>query len=54
MPVCKYGNNNFTKEDGAMSFESVKSACFGFETHGNDCPISKTASEIKSMMETEV
>jgi hypothetical protein len=54
MPVWKYGNNNLTKEDAARSLEAVKSACFGCGIHGNDCPISKTASEIKSMMETEV
>jgi len=39
MPVWKYGNNNLTKEDAARSL---------------DCPISKTASEIRSMMEAEV
>jgi len=54
MPVWKCGNNNLTKEDAARSPEAVKSTCFGYGTHGNDCSISKTASEIKSMMEVEV
>lgn len=54
MPVWKYGNNNLTKEDAARSPEAVKSACFGCGTHGNDCSTSRTASAIKSIMETKV
>ena len=54
MPVWKYMNNNLTTEHVARSPKAVNGSCFGCETHGNDCSISKTASEIESMMGTEV
>ncbi|KCZ71544.1 hypothetical protein ANME2D_02277 [Candidatus Methanoperedens nitroreducens] len=51
MPVWKYTNKNVTKEEVEKSLTAVKSACFSCETHGDGCPISKTAGEIKGMME---
>ncbi len=51
MPVWKYTSKNVTKEEAQKSLAAIKSACFHCETHSNDCPISKTAGEIKSMME---
>lgn len=53
MPVWKYTNKNITKEEAQRSLAAVKSACFRCETHSNGCPISKTAGEIKGMMEVK-
>ncbi len=51
MPEWKYTNKRVTKAEVEKSLAAVKSACFHCEAHSNGCPISKTASEIKSMME---
>jgi len=51
MPEWKYTNKKVTKAEIEKSLAAVKSACFHCETHSNDCPISKTAGEIKTMME---
>ncbi|MBE0522494.1 MAG: hypothetical protein IBX39_09560 [Candidatus Methanoperedenaceae archaeon] len=51
MPEWKYTNKNVTKEEAEKSLNAVKSACFHCESHGSGCPISKTAGEIKAMME---
>ncbi len=51
MPEWKYTNKTVTKEEAQKSL--VKSACFKCETHGSGCPISKTAGEIKTMIEEE-
>lgn len=53
MPVWKYSNKSVTKEKARESLVAVKSACLNCENHSNDCVISKTAGEIKAMMETE-
>ncbi len=53
MPEWKYTNKNLTKEEVQKSLVTVKNACFHCEMHSKDCPISKTASEIKTMMEVK-
>ncbi len=53
MPEWKYTNKSVTKEEAEKSLAAVKSACFKCETHGPGCPISKTAGEIKAMLEEE-
>ncbi|HUV83171.1 MAG TPA: hypothetical protein VMW53_08885 [archaeon] len=53
MPVWKNSNKSVTKENAKESLVAVKSACFKCENHSNDCVISKTAGEIKAMMETQ-
>jgi len=53
MPVWKYTTKNVTKEEVERSLAAVKSACFRCETHSKDCPISKTAGEIKAMAEVK-
>ncbi len=53
MPEWKYTNKKVTKEEAQRSLAAVKSACFHCETHSNDCPVSKTAGEIKTMMEVK-
>jgi len=52
MPEWKYSNKTVTKEEAETSLAAVKSACFQCgESHSSDCPISKTAGEIKAMTE---
>lgn len=51
MPGWKYTNKKVTKTEVEKSLVAIKSACFNCETHSNGCPISKTAGEIKSMIE---
>ncbi|CAG0992616.1 MAG: hypothetical protein OIN86_01345 [Candidatus Methanoperedens sp.] len=53
MPEWKYTNKSVTKEEAEKSLAAVKSACFKCETHASGCPISKTAGEIKAMLEEE-
>ncbi len=53
MPEWKYTNKQVTKEEAQKSLVGIKSACFHCETHSNDCSISKTAGEIKTMMEVK-
>jgi hypothetical protein len=53
MATWKCTNKTVTKEEVEKSLESVKSACFGCETHSNECSIAKAAGEIAAMMETE-
>ncbi|KCZ70501.1 hypothetical protein ANME2D_02521 [Candidatus Methanoperedens nitroreducens] len=53
MPVWKYTNKNVTKEEAEKSLAAIISACFHCETHSDGCPISKTAGEIKGIMEME-
>lgn len=51
MPVWKYTNKKITKDEVEKSLSAVKSACFHCEKHSSDCPISKTAGEVKAMTE---
>ncbi|MFZ3168748.1 MAG: hypothetical protein WA130_14120 [Candidatus Methanoperedens sp.] len=51
MPEWKYTNKTVTKEEAQKSLDAVKSACFKCEKHARGCPISRTAGEIKAMME---
>jgi len=53
MPEWKYTNKSVTKEEAEKSLAAVKISCFKCEIHGSGCPISKTAGEIKAMMEEE-
>lgn len=50
MPEWKYTNKKVTKDEVEKSLNSIKSACFHCDKHSGDCPISKTAGEIKTMM----
>jgi hypothetical protein len=54
MPVWKYTNKSVTKKKAEESLVAVKSVCFKCESHSNDCAISKTAGEIKAIMEAEL
>ncbi len=51
MPEWKYTNKTVTKEEAQKSLAAVKSACFRCEKHASSCPISRTAGEIKAIME---
>ncbi len=53
MPEWKYTNKSVTKVEAEKSLAAVKSACFKCETHDSGCPISKTAGEIKAMLEEQ-
>ncbi len=54
MPEWKYTNKKVTKDEAEKSLNEVKNACFHCELHSGDCPISKTAGEIKTMMEAQI
>lgn len=51
MPEWKYTNKKVTKEEVQKSLDALKSACFKCENHASGCPISKTAGEIKAIVE---
>jgi len=52
MPKWKYGNKTLTKQEVENSLNAMKNnVCFHCETHNDECSISRTAKEIKEMIE---
>ena len=50
MPTWKYTNKDVSTAKAEESLQAIKSACFGCETHNEDCPIAKAAAEVSEML----
>lgn len=53
MPVWSCTGKTVTKEQAEKSLNTIKSACFGCETHSNDCSIAKAAGAVAEMIESK-
>ena len=42
-----------SKEKAEESLKAIKSACFGCDTHNEDCSIGKAAGEVSNMLSCE-
>ena len=42
-----------SKEKAEESLKAIKSACFGCDTHNEDCSIAKAAGEVSDMLSRE-
>lgn len=51
MSKWKYTGENVTAEKAEESLKTIKSACFGCETHSPDCSIAKAAGDVAAMIE---
>jgi hypothetical protein len=51
MSKWNYTGKDVTKEKAEESLKSIKTACFGCETHSPDCSIAKAAGDVAAMVE---
>jgi len=51
MTTWKWTSTEVSKEKAENSLDKIKSACFGCQTHSDDCPIAYAAGEVASMIE---
>lgn len=49
MSEWKYTGKKVTPEKAEESLHSIKGACFGCETHSDDCTIAKAAGDVSAM-----
>jgi hypothetical protein len=53
MPTWKYTDKEVSKAKAEESLKAVKGACFGCDTHNQDCPIAGAAGAISEMLGCE-
>lgn len=53
MPAWKYTGKDVSKAKAEESLKAVKGACFGCDTHNQDCPIAGAAGAISEMLGCE-
>jgi hypothetical protein len=51
MPVWKPTGKTVTKEQAEKSLKTIKSACFGCDTHSSNCSIAKAAGDVAAMVQ---
>ena len=50
MPKWKCSETEVSIEKAQESLDKIKSACFGYSTHNNDCPIAHANGAVASMI----
>jgi hypothetical protein len=50
MPTWKSKGTEVSKEKAQESLDTIKSACFGCQTHSNDCPIANAAGAVAELL----
>jgi hypothetical protein len=50
MPTWKCTGTEVSKEKAQDSLDNIKSACFGCQTHSNDCPIAHAAGAVADLI----